>query len=57
MAGFVYLPYIPMFTTPTLVTSDIMAQKGFMSSAAFKVVNAGMFCQDVISGLATQTEG
>ena len=57
MAGFVYLPYIPMFTTPTLITSDIMAQKGFMSSAAFKVVNPGMFCQGVISGLATQTIG
>jgi len=57
MAGFVYLPYIPMFTTPTLITSDIMAQKGFMSSAAFKVVNPGMFCEGTITSLGTQTEG
>lgn len=54
MSGFIYLPYIPLFATPTLVTSDLMAQKGFMSSAAFKVVNPGMFCTGKISHLGTQ---
>jgi hypothetical protein len=50
-AGFIYCPYIPLFTTPTLVTSDLMAQKGFLSSAGFKVINAGLFCNGVISNL------
>jgi len=50
-AGFIYCPYIPLFTTPTLITSDLMAQKGFLSSAGFKVVNAGLFCEGQISNL------
>jgi hypothetical protein len=51
-AGFIYAPYIPLFTTPTLITSDLMAQKGFLSSAGFKVVNAGLFCEGTITSLA-----
>lgn len=27
-AGFIYCPYIPLFTTPTCITSDLIAQKG-----------------------------
>lgn len=50
-AGFIYCPYIPLFTTPTLITSDLMAQKGFLSSAGFKVVNAGLFCEGLITYL------
>ena len=49
-AGFIYAPYIPLFTTPTLVTSDLMAQKGFLSSAGFKVTNPAMFTLGTISG-------
>ena len=52
-AGFIYAPYIPLFTTPTLVTSDLMAQKGFLSSAGFKVINAGLFCEGEITNLGT----
>jgi hypothetical protein len=54
-AGAVYAPYIPLFSTPTLVTADMMAQKGFMSSAGFLVTNPGMFTYgDVdMSGLST----
>jgi len=51
-AGFVYCPYIPLFATPTLTTSDLISQKGFLSSAAFKVINAGLFCQGTIANLA-----
>lgn len=47
--GFIYAPYIPLFTTPTLVTSDLQAQKGFLSSSGFKVINPGMFSQGQIS--------
>jgi len=51
-AGFIYCPYIPLFSTPTLTTSDLMSQKGFLSSAAFKTINAGLFCAGTITNLA-----
>lgn len=53
MAGFIYAPYIPLFATPTLITSDLISQKGFLSSAGFKVINAGMFCQGQIENVGT----
>jgi len=53
MAGFIYAPYIPLFATPTLITSDLVSQKGFLSSAGFKVINAGMFTQGTISNLGS----
>lgn len=43
MSGFLFAPYIPLLTTPTLVTADLKAQKGFLASAGYKVVNAGMY--------------
>jgi Major capsid protein Gp23 len=43
-AGLLFAPYIPLFATPTLVTADLKAQKGFLSSAGYKVINSGMFC-------------
>lgn len=55
MAGFIYCPYIPLFATPTLITSDLMVQKGFLSSAGFKVINAGMFCEGEISNLGVSS--
>jgi hypothetical protein len=51
MAGFIYSPYIPLFATPTLITSDLMVQKGFLSSAGFKIINAGMYTAGTISNL------
>ena len=51
-AGAVYAPYIPLFATPTLVRSTIDAEKGFMTSAGFKVTNEGMFNYGDISGLS-----
>jgi hypothetical protein len=53
MAGCVYAPYIPLFATPTLVTSDLRAQKGFLSSAGFKIINAGMYTYGAITNLGT----
>lgn len=51
MAGAIYAPYIPLYTTPTLVTSDLMAQKGFMSSAGFKIINPGMYCHGQVTNV------
>lgn len=51
-AGFIYAPYIPLFATPTLVTADLKAQKGFLSSAGYKVVNPGLFTYGGITNLS-----
>jgi len=51
--AFAFCPYIPLFTTSTLITAtDLKAQKGFLSSAAYKVINPGAFCHGTISGLS-----
>jgi len=50
-AGFIYAPYIPLMTTPTLLTADLKAQKGFLSSAGFKLVNEGFYAYGDISNL------
>lgn len=50
-AGMIYAPYIPLFATPTLLTSDLQAQKGFLSSSGFHIVNPGMFTFGEISNL------
>jgi hypothetical protein len=48
-AGFLFAPYIPLFATPTLVTADLKAQKGFLASAGYKVVNPGMYTHGAIT--------
>jgi hypothetical protein len=53
-AGFVYCPYIPLFATPTLITSDLMAQKGYLSAAGFKRINDGLFTKGTTSNLGVQ---
>lgn len=51
-AGLVFAPYIPLFSTPTLITSDLQAQKGFMSSAGYKIVNAGFYSSGTVTPLS-----
>ena len=51
MAGFIYAPYIPLFSTPTLTTSDLEAQKGFLSASGFKTINDGLYNYGDITGL------
>jgi hypothetical protein len=53
MAGFIYAPYIPLFATPTLVTSDLFAQKGFLSAAGFKIINSAMYTYGTITNLGS----
>lgn len=50
-SSFIYAPYIPMFATPTLLTADLFAQKGFMSAAGFKVINPGLFTYGSVTNL------
>jgi hypothetical protein len=42
-AGLVYAPYQMLYTTETLVTSDLIAQKGLASRYASKLVNSAMY--------------
>ena len=42
-AGAIYALYIPLFATPTVILGNLQAQKGFMSSAGFKVINPAMY--------------
>jgi len=51
MSSFIFAPYIPLFSTPTLVTSDLIAQKGFMSSAGYFIVNPGLFAYGTITNV------
>ena len=51
MSSFILAPYIPLFSTPTLVTSDLVAQKGFMSSSGYFTVNAGLFSYGTVSNI------
>jgi len=48
LSGMVYAPYIPLYTTPTIVTADLYGQKGFMSSAGYKMVNQGLYSHGTI---------
>jgi hypothetical protein len=50
-AGFIYAPYIPLMTTPTILLANLKAQKGFLSSAGFKTINSGMYANGTIIGL------
>lgn len=49
MSSFIYAPYIPLFSTATLITSDLIAQKGFLSSAGYKVTQPGAFTYGTVS--------
>ena len=51
MSSFILAPYIPLFSTPTLVTSDLVAQKGFMSSSGYFTVNAGLFSWGTVTNI------
>jgi len=33
-AGMVYLPYVPLYTTPTIVADDLAGQRGFLHAQA-----------------------
>jgi len=50
-AAFGYCPYIPLISTPTVALSTLKVEKGFLSSAAYKVINAGGFCAGSLSGM------
>ena len=50
-AGFIFAPYIPLMATPTLLTADLKAQKGFLASAGYKLVNSKMYAYGDIASM------
>jgi len=49
-AGIAFAPYVPLYSTDPVTLADMTTQRGFMSMAAVKVINGGMFCKGSITG-------
>jgi len=47
-AGYVYAPYIPMYSTPTIVLDDFVARKGLATQYGKKVVNPRFYAKGQI---------
>lgn len=48
-SGFVYAPYIPLMTTPTVVLDDFLGRKGILTQYATKLINGRFYAQGSIS--------
>jgi len=56
-AGYVYAPYIPLYTTPTIVLDDFIARKGLATQYGKKAVNPLFYVTgEVDRGLALETK-
>jgi hypothetical protein len=49
-AGYVYAPYIPFYTTPTVVLDDFLGRKGMATSFGLRKINGRFYCQGTFSG-------
>jgi len=47
-AGYVYAPYIPLYSTPTIVLDDFLGRKGLATSYGKKVVNPRFYAKGQI---------
>lgn len=47
-AGYVYCPYIPLFTTPSVILDDFLVRKGIASQYGKKHVNSKMYAKGEI---------
>lgn len=48
-SGYVYAPYVPLFTTPTVSLDDFMIRKGFASRYATRVINSDFYLKGYIT--------
>jgi hypothetical protein len=51
-AGYVYAPYIPLYTTPTVVLDDFVARKGLATQYGKKAINSLFYVTGQIGNLA-----
>lgn len=49
-AGFVYAPYIPFYTTPTVVLDDFIARKGMATQWGKRKINGRFYCRGTVTG-------
>lgn len=49
-AGYVYSPYIPFYTTPTVVLDDFIARKGMATQWGKKKINGRFYCKGTVTG-------
>lgn len=48
-SGFVYAPYIPFYTTPTVVLDDFVARKGMATQYGKKKINGKFYCPGTVT--------
>lgn len=49
-AGYVYAPYIPFYTTPTVVLDDFIARKGMACQWGKRKINGRFYCRGTVTG-------
>lgn len=49
-AGFVYAPYIPFYTTPTVVLDDFISRKGMATQWGRRKVNGRFYARGTVTG-------
>jgi hypothetical protein len=49
-AGYVYAPYIPFYTTPTVVLDDFIARKGMATQWGSRQINGRFYCRGSVTG-------
>jgi hypothetical protein len=47
-AGYVYAPYIPLFTTPTVILDDFLGRKGMATQYGTKAVNPNFYATGTV---------
>ena len=48
-AGYVYAPYVPLYTTPTYVLDDMLNRKGMMSQYGVKAINGDFYALGTVT--------
>ena len=48
-AGYVFAPYVPLYTTPTYVLDDMLNRKGMMSQYGVKAVNGDFYATGTVT--------
>ena len=53
-AGFVYAPFMPLYTTPTTILDDFVFRKGLATSYATKMLNNKLYAKGKITNFAPE---
>jgi hypothetical protein len=48
-AGYVFAPYVPLYTTPTYVLDDMLNRKGMMSQYGVKAINGDFYATGTVT--------